>query len=114
MDSGNGLQPIWAVVRESLDDAAIERVENETKALEGALGAGGTHNVDRLLRLPGTINFPNASKRAKGRGTSRARLLFSSPRIYRRHQAPALAKHIEASVADTDLIRKANRTSSAD
>jgi hypothetical protein len=42
----------------------IDRIEGETKAIEDALGAGGTHDVTRLLRLPGTINFPNATEMA--------------------------------------------------
>lgn len=105
IDSGNGLQPIWAVVREQLDSAAIERIEGETKALEIALGAGGTHNIDRLLRLPGTLNFPNKTKQSKGRGVSRARLIFTAPNLYQTHQAAALAKHIANKVEGTDLIR---------
>ena len=82
IDSGNGLQPIWAVVREVLSPKGIARIEKETKAIEDALGAGGTHNIDRLLRLPGTVNYPNLKKRRLGRGVCRARLIFNAPNLY--------------------------------
>jgi hypothetical protein len=82
IDSGSGIQPIWAVTREALTPTVTARVEAETAALERALGAGGTHNIDRLLRLPGTVNYPNKVKLAKGRGPTRARLLFAGANVY--------------------------------
>lgn len=62
--SGGGFQPIWL-----LDELTVEfeRVERINKAIAQALGGDNCHNVDRLLRLPGTINMPNAKKRAAGR-----------------------------------------------
>jgi hypothetical protein len=90
IDSGNGLQPIWAVAREALTPEVTKRVEAETAALERILGAGGTHNIDRLLRLPGTVNYPNKGKLAKGRSVTRARLLFASANVYRLDQAGSL------------------------
>ena len=48
IDSGNGIQVLWAVTREMLPPEAVLRVEAETQAIEAALGAGGTHNIDRL------------------------------------------------------------------
>ena len=105
IDSGNGVQPIWAVVREVLSPKGIARIEKETKAIEDALGAGGTHNIDRLLRLPGTVNFPNAKKRDLGRGVSRARLIFKAPNLYTIEQAAGLAPHLTAMLADRGLVR---------
>ena len=105
IDSGNGIQPIWAVSREPLSPSAITRIESETKALENALGAGGTHNIDRLLRLPGTINFPNSKKRALGRGLSRARLSHCGANIYTTAQGSKLSEHLAASLAGTGLVR---------
>ena len=96
---------LWAVTREPLTDAVIDRAERETKAIEGALGAGGTHNVDRLLRLPGTFNFPNAKKRALKREISRARLLFNAPTLYSPLEAEGLARHLTTTLAETDLVR---------
>jgi len=45
-------------------------------------GDVGTHNVDRIFRLPGTVNRPDAKKRARGRVESPARLLHSSSTSY--------------------------------
>ena len=74
IDSGNGIQGLWLLDAEhqfSENEKVEERVaeiELRTKALVTSLGATpGTHNVDRLLRLPGTINHPNAAKLKKGR-----------------------------------------------
>ena len=96
IDSGNGLQPIWAVEREPLTPEVTTRVETETAALERTLGAGGTHNIDRLLRLPGTVNFPNKVKLEKGRSVTRSRLLFAGANVYQLDQAGSLViGHLE-------------------
>lgn len=62
--SGGGYQPLWLLRDPSIE---FERVERINKAIAQALGGDNCHNVDRLLRLPGTINIPNAKKRAAGR-----------------------------------------------
>jgi hypothetical protein len=105
IDSGNGIQALWAVTREILSPEAVLRVEAETRAIEAALGAGGTHNIDRLLRLPGTVNYPNSKKKSLGRSVSRARLVFSASNLYAPHQAAALAADLTARLADIGLIR---------
>jgi hypothetical protein len=72
--SGNGIQGLWKLVpRIELGntkerDAIIADVEGRSAALMRRLGAkAGTQNIDRILRLPGTINLPNAAKLKKGR-----------------------------------------------
>ncbi len=104
IDSGNGAQVIWATAREVLSPFIIARIEAETKAIETALGAGGTHNIDRLLRLPGTLNFPNATKRAKGRGLGRARLIYNADTLYTAEQIADLATHLTATLP-ADLVQ---------
>jgi hypothetical protein len=104
-DSGNGIQPIWVSEREPLSPPVIIRVEDENKAIEAALGAGGTHNIDRLFRLPGTLNYPNRKKLALGRGISHARLIHCAPNVYTPAQAAELADRLRAGLAGTDLVR---------
>lgn len=72
--SGNGLQALWRLdppVR-LLGDAEIERCEAINKALleklaDPEIKVEGTWNIDRILRIPGTVNVPNKAKRAAGR-----------------------------------------------
>ena len=72
VDSGGGFQ-LFIPISESLPADAAERLN---AALARELGAPkGTHNVDRLMRLPGTMNWPTATKRATGRVPAPARLL---------------------------------------
>ena len=52
LDSGNGIYPLWVVSRQLLTPGMQEAVEAENKAVEAAVEAGGTFNIDRLLRLP--------------------------------------------------------------
>jgi hypothetical protein len=70
IDSGGGFQALWR-----LDDPlyiggnipAAEEAEAYNQQLEILLGGDSCHNCDRILRLPGTINWPNKKKREAGR-----------------------------------------------
>ena len=113
IDSGNGIQPLWVIAREVLSPAVIERVEAENREIEAAVGAAGTHNVDRLLRLPGTVNYPNAKKLGLGRRVSHARLLPQpKPISYTSVDAARLGAHLRAQLAGADLLPA--RTSAVD
>lgn len=46
---------------------AIEAYEAHNRGLEELLGGDNCHNCDRILRVPGTINWPSKLKREKGR-----------------------------------------------
>lgn len=98
IDSGNGFQFLW-LLREPLvidgDLGAAEDAKRYNLALELAFGADSCHNLDRVLRLPGSINRPNSKKRRKGRVDALARLVSWDPtRVYDLDQfamAPAVA-----------------------
>lgn len=62
VDSGNGFAAFWR-----LEVASIEQAEKINKRLIQRFGGDtGTHNIDRLMRLPGTLNYPSKTKLAKG------------------------------------------------
>ena len=68
--SGNGYQLLWRLEEPvPIDGEKAKWTEYEAynRALEAKLGGDNTHNVERLLRLPGTINRPDAKKRKKHR-----------------------------------------------
>lgn len=81
LDSGNGYQAFWRLkTPEPLGgEADTERVEGYNLQLEYELGADKCHNTDRLMRLPGTTNYPNAKKRAKGRTEAQATVVAYNP-----------------------------------
>ena len=68
IDSGNGLQALFRL--DPIVDLTIP--ENRDKYLQINIRIAekfegpGTHNADRILRLPGTWNYPNAAKIKKG------------------------------------------------
>ena len=70
--------------------ALIADAESRAKALMEKLGSvAGTQNIDRILRLPGTINLPNAKKRADGRVPCPARLIEFSGAVCKPEDFPA-------------------------
>jgi predicted P-loop ATPase len=103
IDSGNGVQPLWRLDRpialpktvKSVDTqgkpsfvlapearTVIDDVEARVKAVMERLGSvAGTQNIDRILRLPWTMNLPNEVKRKKGRSACQSRLLSSRATI---------------------------------
>jgi len=70
IDSGRGLQGFWRLAEPLVLGGDKRRAEMEAEPyntqIERDLGAGACHNVDRVMRLPGTINVPNARKRNRG------------------------------------------------
>lgn len=72
--SGGGYQAFWALEKPSQDFARIERIN---KALAADLGGDHCHNIDRIMRVPGTINIPNAKKARKGRKPTLAYVVSS-------------------------------------
>jgi Virulence-associated protein E-like domain len=80
IDSGNGIHGLIRLTERielgplvngkfsDEDKVKIADVEARIKALTLRLGGDvGTQNINRILRLPGTINLPNAKKRKEGR-----------------------------------------------
>ena len=70
IDSGGGVQAIWLLDEAFPIDGKVEIAEDFelfNLHLEIEFGGDSCHNVDRILRLPGTINLPNAKKRKAGR-----------------------------------------------
>lgn len=63
VDSGGGLQAFWRLEGEISPD----EVEQINRLIAHRYGGDNCHNVDRIMRVPGTVNYPNASKRAAGR-----------------------------------------------
>jgi hypothetical protein len=87
IDSGNGIQCLWKLAQPIAlgegRDKAIAEAEARSKALMERLGAkAGTQNIDRILRLPGTTNLPNAVKLKQGRVACPTKLLAWSDVSY--------------------------------
>ena len=68
IDSGGGFQAFWLLRKfHKVTPENVERLEMYNRGLSKALGGDHCHNIDRLMRLPGTVNLPNAKKRKAGR-----------------------------------------------
>lgn len=84
IDSGGGYQAFWKLTEPvplaSIEDA--EDFERYNRQLEIDLGGDSCHNVDRVMRVPGTMNMPNKKKRKKGREPRPARVVSKSDSYY--------------------------------
>jgi RecA-family ATPase len=84
IDSGNGISPFF----ELQDPLQIKGDFDSYEALNDQVGrvwsGATTHNCDRVMRLPGTWNYPNDAKIAKGYPSEPglARLLFTGGPTY--------------------------------
>lgn len=75
--SGGGYQAFWRLkdplpLSGSLEDYEDAKLYN--RQIELALVGDNCHNINRVMRLPGTINRPDPKKRAKGRVEELARI----------------------------------------
>lgn len=72
IDSGAGYHAYWALDKPfdiDGDAGKCDEAERYNQQLEAEFGGDHCWNVDRILRLPGTINRPDQKKRDKGRTT---------------------------------------------
>ncbi len=75
IDSGGGFQPFWQLAAPmDATPANIALAEAQGRGVALALGGDNTFDVNRIMRLPGTVNLPDAKKRARGRTVTEARV----------------------------------------
>jgi len=76
--SGGGYWAVWRLDEPLVIDGDLEKAE-EAKLynlqLELLFNADNCHNIDRIARLPGTINLPDAKKLKKGRTAALSKLV---------------------------------------
>lgn len=105
IDSGNGIQALWefAELNDSLELPAEPGTEVEPlwaeefgRGLAHTFGTDPVQNVDRLLRLPYTLNIPDAKKRALGRKPALATVTHAAKRSYTKQQLLTIAQPIPA------------------
>lgn len=76
--SGGGYQAFWKLKYPFILDGNVERaaeLEAYNRTLEQTFGGDNCHNVDRIMRLPYTVNLPNETKRKKGRTAALAKVV---------------------------------------
>jgi len=95
--SGNGLQCLWELhpvidVQDPDDRDAVEARNRYWLRTYGGKDAEtqGTFDVSRVLRIPGTINWPDKTKRAKGRVPVLAGDVHHTGNLYRLEELPAV------------------------
>lgn len=72
LDSGGGLQAFWRLDGLCENWQSIEAINVQVKEY---FDADACWNIDRLMRIPGFINYPDARKRARGRSPVLATIL---------------------------------------
>lgn len=83
--SGGGYQGFWKLKEPVVVDGNLEKCqdfERYNKRLEHIFSGDHCHNIDRIMRLPGTINVPNAKKKKAGRVPTLAVLLEFNKKSY--------------------------------
>lgn len=87
--SGNGVNALWLLREPVQIDGDLNRaaeIERYGRGLADALGGDATFNVDRILRLPWTVNLPDKRKVERGLKPVATRVLwFRRARLYELH-----------------------------
>ena len=78
IDSGGGLQAFWRLS----GPASLAEVESVNRSIAQRFpGGDACHSIDHLMRLPGTVNYPNEKKRAAGRTPVLAKVIYDSENL---------------------------------
>ena len=92
VNSGGGIQAYWQLetpIHVGGDLRRAEEAKRHNSRLEQVLGGDHCSSIDHIMRLPGTVNWPDARKQKRGRVPAMSVLLEHNPkRIYRKEQIP--------------------------
>ena len=102
--SGGGFQVFW-LLAEPLTD--IDKAEQINAALAKQLGGDACQNADRIMRVPETVNWPNAKKQKAGRVPIKAYLLREHTDFSRTHHAGEFEEVLRTSSKAVGLTPKA-------
>jgi len=82
--SGGGFQGFWRLEEPITieNEEHYEKLANYNRQLEIAFGGDNTHNIDRIMRLPGSINWPTKTKVKKGREPRLAEVVWFRDHTY--------------------------------
>tara|TARA_R100001244_G_scaffold115499_3_gene85732 strand:- start:13036 stop:15207 length:2172 start_codon:yes stop_codon:yes gene_type:complete len=107
IDSGSGSQFVWKL-EEKLppvlhgDPMWRQWAEDQGRALRHMIGGDAVQNIDRIMRLPGTMNLPTAKKAAKGRIPRASTVTHATDRQWTPEAISAAVRPIKAAEADTE------------
>jgi hypothetical protein len=73
VDSGGGLNVYWCL---DAPCANLESIESINQQVRDLCEADHCWNIDRIMRLPGTVNWPDSRKRARGRSETLAKIVL--------------------------------------
>lgn len=105
--SGGGVQGLWRLASPVPINGSMEIAQDlkrYNQQIERDLGGDKCHNVDRILRIPGTVNVPDAGKLEKHRKPALAKWYSTSARTY------TLADFIPAPVVTEEKRKWAGAT----
>lgn len=83
--SGGGYQAFWRLAKPieiNGDVKAAEDAERYNIQIQTMFRADSCHDVSRIMRLPGTINFPNEKKRKRGQEPVQAFIVSQTDDVY--------------------------------
>ncbi|TXN20389.1 AAA family ATPase [Methylobacterium sp. WL9] len=101
IDSGGGMQPIWALDTKLPAETHIQAAEEQGRGIARRIGGDHVQDISRILRLPGTLNIPKPSKRLRGQVERLARVSAAGQR-WSLHEISAAIPPAPASRQETD------------
>lgn len=105
--SGGGYQAFFILSEPVEDEASKSLAERYNKTIAERVGGDNCQNLDRIMRLPGTINHPNAKKRASGR---MATLSYLAPEFTDFSRTHELADFTGLPISPDILVVQASET----
>jgi hypothetical protein len=103
--TGGGLQPLWLIEPLPNTTENRNRAEDVGEHIAARFGGDPVGNIDRILRLPSSINHPKKDKRDAGQPTERAGFRIVSNQRYRLEELEAAWSSLPRDIRGRDRKR---------